>query len=301
MKRREFIRNTSFLIPAAWSPDALLKGFFADAWNIRMLTRDTGIFTERGGTILFHISKQGMVVVDSQFPEQAGHLITELKKKSDQPFELLINTHHHGDHSGGNIAFKDLVRRVLAHKNSKANQMKVAKERNLEAGQLYPSQTFENVWSEKIGRERITLHYFGPGHTDGDSLINLEKSKVVHMGDLMFNRRHPNVDRSAGASVQNWIKVLDRAIQTFPNKTTFVFGHAAEGYPVTGTSKDLEAFKSYLGALLDFTADARAKGVTKEEFLKTMEIPGAGEWKGDGITRPLGAAWDELASGSQAP
>jgi len=301
MKRREFIRNSSFLMPAAWSPDALIKSFFADPWNIKMLTRDTGIFTERGGTILFHISKQGMVVVDSQFPDQAGHLISELKKRGDEPFELLINTHHHGDHSGGNIAFKDLVRRVLAHKNSKANQMKVAKERNLEAGQLYPSQTFENVWSEKIARERITLHYFGPGHTDGDSLIHLEKSKIVHMGDLMFNRRHPNVDRSAGASVQNWVRVLDRAIRTFHPKTTYVFGHAAEAYPVTGTRQDLEAFKSYLQALLDFTADARAKGMTKEDFLKTTEIPGAGEWKGDGIARPLGAAWDELASGSQAP
>jgi glyoxylase-like metal-dependent hydrolase (beta-lactamase superfamily II) len=301
MKRREFIRNTSFLMPAAWSPDALIKKFFADPWKIQMLTRDTGIFTERGGTILFHISKLGMVVVDSQFPEQAGHLISELKKKSDQPFELLINTHHHGDHSGGNIAFKELVRRVLAHKNSKTNQMRVAKERNLEAGQLYPSQTFENVWSEKIGRERITLHYFGPGHTDGDSLIHLEKSKIVHMGDLMFNRRHPNVDRTAGASVQNWVRVLDQAIRTFHPKTTYVFGHAAETYPVTGTRQDLEAFKSYLGALLDFTADARAKGISKEDFLKTKEIPGAGEWKGDGIARPLGAAWDELASGSQTP
>lgn len=297
MKRREFIRNTSVLIPAVWSSETIIKGFFADPWNIKMLTKDTGIFTERGGTILFHLSKQGIVVVDSQFPEQAGHLIAELKKKSSQPFELLINTHHHGDHSGGNIAFKDLVGRVLAHDNSKTNQIRVAKERNLEAGQLYPTQTFGRVWSEKIGRERITLHYFGAGHTDGDSLIHLEKSKIVHMGDLMFNRRHPNVDRSAGASIKSWIRVLDQAIQTFNAKTTYVFGHAAEGFPVTGTRKDLEAFKSYLGAVLDFTVEARAKGLTKEDFLKTLEFPGAGEWKGDGLARPLGAAWDELATG----
>lgn len=294
MKRRTFIQNGSILIPALWSGETILKSLMADPWNVKMLSKDIGIFTERGGTILFYLSRQGTVVVDSQFPEQAGHLITEIQKKSSRPFEVLINTHHHGDHTGGNIAFRDLLKRVLAHSNSKANQERVAKERQTEANQLYPTQTFDKVWSEKIGKERVTLHYFGPGHTNGDSLIHFEKANIVHMGDLMFNRRHPNVDRSAGANIKSWIGVLEEALKTFNSRTSYIFGHAAEGYPVSGTRTDLEAFKSYLNALMEYTSGAIARGTTLEELKKTTSIPGAPEWKGDGIATPLTAAFSEL-------
>src|SRR4051812_47716458 len=99
MKRSQFIRTSAFTLAALSIGD--YKSFahlFVDPWKIRMLRNDIGIFTERGGTIGFLLSKKGMVVIDSEFPEQAQHLITELKKKSDKSFKLLINTHHHGDH-----------------------------------------------------------------------------------------------------------------------------------------------------------------------------------------------------------
>ncbi len=296
MKRRSFIQSGSLLIPAHWTGENLFKSLLADPWTIKMLTKDLGVFTERGGTILFYLSKKGNVVVDSQFPEQAGHLITELQKKNGYPFEVLINTHHHGDHSGGNIAFKDILKRVLAHSNSKINQMRVAKERSIEATQLFPTQTFDKIWSEKIGKERVTLHYFGAGHTNGDSLIHFEKSNIVHMGDLMFNRRHPNVDRSAGANIKSWITVLEETNKTFNSKTNFVFGHAAEGYSVTGSKVDLEAFKNYLIALMEHTANSIAQGKSLEDLIKTTSVPGAPEWKGDGIARPLTAAYEELTA-----
>ena len=85
---------------------------FDEPWKIKMLRNDIGVFTEKGGTIAFLLSKKGIVVVDSQFPEQSQHLIDELKKQSSQPFELLINTHHHGDHTAGNISFKGIVKNV---------------------------------------------------------------------------------------------------------------------------------------------------------------------------------------------
>ena len=83
------------------------------------LLKKVGVFTERGGTIAFLLDKKGIVVVDSQFPDTAPHLIGELHKSSEAPIKYLLNTHHHGDHSGGNIAFKGLVKHVVAHENSK--------------------------------------------------------------------------------------------------------------------------------------------------------------------------------------
>lgn len=298
MQRRSFLRNSGLTLASlAFLNNRTLARLMEDpAWKINMLTKEIGVFTEKGGTILFMLSKDGIVVVDSQFPEQSQHLIDELKKQSQQPFRLLVNTHHHADHSGGNIAFKGLAAHVLAHENSKINQERVAKEKNNEATQLFPDQTYTTTWCEKIGNEELCLHYFGAGHTNGDSFVHFKKANIVHVGDLVFNRRHPFVDRSAGANISSWIKVLDTATSTFDKKTKFVCGHAAAGYDVIATRDEVKLFGAYLTKTLAFVAAEIKAGKTKEEIIKTTAIPGAPEWKGDGIDRPLGAAFDELTS-----
>lgn len=262
-----------------------------------MLRNNVGIFTERGGTIAFLLGKDGIAVVDSQFPDQSKHLISALKEKTEQPFSLLINTHHHGDHSSGNIAFKGMVGHVLAHANSKANQERVAKQQNQEANQLFPDKTYTDSWCEKTGNEEICLYYFGAGHTNGDSVIHFRNANIVHMGDLLFNRRHPFVDRSAGANIQSWIKVLDKTVNKFDKKTLYVYGHSGEGYEVTGTADDLKKFSTYLQQVLDYTAAQIKAGKSKEDILKVTDTPFESEWKGGGFNRPLQAAYEELTAG----
>jgi len=298
MNRKIFIRNSFFTTAGLLlAQKNLLASFFQEpAWKIKMLNKESGIFTEKGGTILFTYTKDGIVVVDAEFPEQSKHLIDELKKQNDQPFQLLINTHHHGDHSSGNISFKGIVPHVLAHANSKTNQEISAQKNKTEDKQLYPDQTYTYTWCQNIGKENFCLYYFGAGHTNGDSLVHLEKANIVHMGDLVFNRRHPFVDRSAGASMKNWITVLDKALEKFNKKTTYVFGHAADGYEVTGTAEDLKAFRNYLDKTLVFVEGEIKAGKSKDEIIKATSIPGAEEWKGDGIDRPLTAAYEELTA-----
>jgi glyoxylase-like metal-dependent hydrolase (beta-lactamase superfamily II) len=295
MHRRSFLQNTAFTLGAlTLSSKSLIASLFEDPWKITMLTKDIGIFSERGGTIAFYLSKRGAVVVDSQFPEQSKHLIDELKKRNANSIKLLINTHHHGDHSSGNIAFKGMVWSVLAHNNSKINQKRSAKQNKNEDKQLYPNITYFDNWSRKIAGERINLDYYGAAHTNGDSFVHFEHANIVHCGDLVFNRRHPYVDRSAGANIKSWIEVLNKALNKFDDKTKYIYGHAATGYEVTGGADDLKAFRDYLGNVLTFTEAQMKAGKTKEEFLKATSIPGSEQWKGDGIQRPLGAAWEEL-------
>jgi cyclase len=102
-----------------------------------MIRGDVGYFTESGGTIGFLLNNDGIIVVDAEFPEQAQHLVDELKKRSDKSFRLLLNTHHHRDHTAGNIVFKDLVTHVIAHENSAKNQKIVAEKNNYDK-QLIP-------------------------------------------------------------------------------------------------------------------------------------------------------------------
>jgi cyclase len=302
MQRRTFIRNTAI---SAAGLGLLNNKLFASilpdpAWKIKMLTDKIGVFTEKGGTILFLLTKKGTVVVDSQFTDTAVHLIDELKKKSEKPFRFLINTHHHGDHTSGNISFKGMVKNVIAHENSFTNQKTAAINSKTEARQLYPDWTFgDEGWHKKVGEEEIQAYYFGPGHTNGDSIIHFETSNIAHMGDLVFNRRYPFIDKTAGASIKNWIKILHKTDYTFDGNTQFVFGHSGTGYEITGNKADINAFKDYLEKLLEFGKNEIIRsGKSKEDFLKAKSIPGVTEWKGDGIERSLSAVWEELVNGS---
>src|SRR5579875_3598871 len=132
MQRRIFIRNTTLIFGGSLlSQKKVMASLFHTAeGNIKMLRNNVGIYTERGGTIGFLLSRDGIIVIDAQFPDTAPHFIEAVKKQSSLPLRYLINTHHHGDHTSGNIAFKGLVQKVYAHENSLANQKRVAEAQN---------------------------------------------------------------------------------------------------------------------------------------------------------------------------
>ena len=237
MQRRHFLRTTALTagILSLSAKDLLASLLQQPAWKIRMLNKETGIFTERGGTILFTVTKEGMVVVDTQFPEQSQHLIDELKKQHSQPFRLVINTHHHGDHSSGNLSFKGIVPHVLAHKNS----LKINKNQPLHKKQKISNFILIKLipipGAKRSAKKKSVLYYFGAAHTDGDSVVHFTRSNIAHMGDLLFNRRHPFVDRTAGANIKSWMEVLAKTVKKLDKKTKYVYGHSAEGYDITGT------------------------------------------------------------------
>lgn len=298
MYRRTFLRNAGILSGSAllFQKKALAGMFNTFDYNIRMLRNDIGIFTERGGTIGFLLSKDGIVVIDAQFPDTAQHLIDDLKKRSTNPFRYLLNTHHHGDHTAGNISFKGIVEHVVAHENSLTNQRNVAEKNNNVDKQLLPDMIFKEDWKLKIADETIKADYYGAGHTNGDAVYHFEKANIFHAGDLMFNKRHPFVDRSAGANISQWIKDLDKITKKANKDSIIIFGHSLNAGEETGTIEEVKKFQDYLGKVLSFAEQEVKKGVSKEEFVKNTSIPGVTEWTGQGIERPLTAAYEELTS-----
>ncbi|MGZ3752892.1 MAG: MBL fold metallo-hydrolase, partial [Mucilaginibacter sp.] len=182
-----------------------------------------------------------------------------------------------------------------AHANSLANQTRVAVAQKKEDVQLYPDTTFTDKWKIKVGDEKIQAYYFGPGHTNGDSMIHFEHANIVHMGDLVFNRRYPFIDRSAGASVKNWPVALEMAQKKFDKDTLFVFGHAFDPLKVTGNMEDIKAMQNFMEKLADFVQSSIKAGKTKEEILQSKAIPGVTDWQGDGIDRGLTAAYEEFS------
>jgi len=296
MQRRKFLQGTGLsLAMLAISNNKTLANFLLQpAYKFTPLRNDVGIFTEQGGTIAWLSNNSGMAVVDTQFVDPATHLIAELKKISSKPLNYLINTHHHGDHTGGNLAFKGLAEKVVGHVNCLTNHQKTAAAQKSEDKQLFADTVFQDQWKAKVGSERIQAHYFGAGHTNGDIIVHFEHANIAHMGDLMFNKRFPFIDRPGGANIQSWVNVLDKTLAKFDKDTLFVFGHSADPLKVTGGKEDIKAMKNYLEKLLLFVKNEMKAGKSKEDILKAQSIPGAEDFQGQGIQRSLTAAYEEL-------
>jgi glyoxylase-like metal-dependent hydrolase (beta-lactamase superfamily II) len=298
MERRKFLQHAGLSLGMiALAQNKSLADILIQAkYQFKLLRNDVGIFTEQGGTIAWLSNSGGMAVIDSQFQNPAMNLIAELKKASEKSLQYLINTHHHGDHTGGNIAFKGFAEKVVGHVNCLANHKKTAAAQKTEDKQLFADTVFQDKWQAKVGSEKIQATYLGAAHTNGDIIVHFENANIAHMGDLMFNRRYPFIDKSAGANIQSWTEVLEKAIAKYDNDTLFIFGHSLDPEKVTGTKADLRAMQNYLEKLLTFVKAELKAGKSKEEIMKADRIPGAEEYQGQGIERSLTAALQELSS-----
>jgi cyclase len=299
MERRKFIQNSALAaaVLAFYKSDAFASSNSLRAYQFKALRNDVGIFTEQGGTIAWLNGSSGFAVVDSQFPASAPHVIEELKKLGEKPFKYLLNTHHHGDHTAGNIAFKGLAEHIVAHQNALVNMKLTAEKAKNEDKQLFPDVTFGKGWKAKVGNEKISSYYYGSGHTNGDVVYHFENANIVHVGDLVFNRRFPYIDKENGAHIGNWITALDKIYNQFDKDTIVITGHSLDPEKVTGDKENVKAFRNYLDSLMTFVKAEMKAGKTKEEILKATTIPGAPEWQGDGIVRSLTAAYTELTTG----
>ncbi|HEY7766773.1 MBL fold metallo-hydrolase [Longimicrobium sp.] len=288
------------------------------------IRRNVGTFTMRGGTVGWLVNARGVAVVDTQFPAEARALLAGLQERSrGRGVDVLLNTHHHGDHTGGNGVFRGVARRVVAHSMADqhmrrapqpARQAQPAQQPPAQPASpqqqtqppppepLYPDTTFTHSWSTEVGDERIVARHHGRGHTSGDAVITFERANVVHMGDLAFHRRHPVVDRAAGASMRNWARILEEVVSAHGPDTIYIFGHAGEGLPVTGTSADLLRFRDYLRAVLAFVERHVAAGRSRDEIL-AMRAPLAGfeawgPFGQAGPRDPVSAAHEEVTTGA---
>ena len=241
--------------------------------SFKDLRRGVGMFIGQGGTIGYLLNDAGALAIDSQFPNTAAIALAGLKQRAPKGVGMLINTHHHGDHTGGNQVFRASVTRIVGHVNCLESHRKAAADAKTEGQQSFADTTFTDQWRTDFGGESIQARYYGPGHTGGDAVIHLEKANVVHMGDLLFNRAHPNIDRPAGAQVANWITLLDKVAAAHAADTIFIAGHAKDNN-VQCAKAELGHFRNYLTASLDSARKAVAAGQSKDELVKTASLAG---------------------------
>jgi glyoxylase-like metal-dependent hydrolase (beta-lactamase superfamily II) len=296
-----------------------------DVFTLKPLVGNVYALYGRGGNVGFFVGPEAVYVIDSQFKDMAPGIIDQIKKTTDKPIKFLINTHHHGDHVGGNEIFRqfamivaqDNVRaRMLAspqailkdypprleeaRKAGNADMVKVLEEQIAWAKSVKveeiaaPTMTFDSeLRIYPGGGETIQVWHLPPAHTDGDSVVYFEKANVLHMGDDFFNQVIPFIDVSGGGSPRGYLAALDKVIARVPADVVVIPGHGE----VT-TLAALKTFRQYIADLVDAARKARAAGVPKGEFLEKVDLPAYKDWKGyaDRFKGNAAAAYDESPS-----
>lgn len=289
--RRDFLKQASALALAFGLPSGAL---FASGTRFTAIRRNVGMYSNSGGTIGWLINDSATVVVDSQYPDPAADALKGFRERRDAPVDVLFNTHHHGDHTGGNGVMQ--AKTIIAHDRVPDLQ----RQQNARIAPVVADQTFSREWTDTFGDETVTARHFGAAHTGGDSIIHFENANVAHMGDLVFNRVYPFIDRAGGASISGWVRVLDTAIRSFDTETVLLFGHGNPNFGVQGNRADLLVMKAYLQALLDHTARGLRTGNNREEITSEVQLPGFEDFISFGprlsLMANLNAAFDELST-----
>jgi glyoxylase-like metal-dependent hydrolase (beta-lactamase superfamily II) len=247
-----------------------------------------------GGNTAVFITDSGVTLVDTKLPGYGPTLLERIKTVTDKPVTRIINTHAHGDHTGGNAFFGPTVETIV-QENAKKN-MAAQPDYAGDRAKFLPTRTYQDTLTVGSGKDRIDVYYFGRGHTDGDSFIVFPALRTMHVGDIFAWKALPYVDASAGGSVVEQPRTLARAVSGVRNVDTIINGHI----PVS-TWNDL---KDYADFTRDFVAYAEASmKAGKSVDQAAAEYKVAPKYKGyvvtiaEGFVSPKGnlqMAYDEL-------
>jgi cyclase len=240
-----------------------------------------------GGNIGASVGEDGIVVVDDQYAPLAEKIEAALKGITDKPVRFIINTHYHGDHTGGNAFFQkqapviahDNVRKRLEQGSMAGNLGSISMERKAAPKEALPIVTFDHDVTVHLNGEDIRALHFPGGHTDGDSIIFFPKSNVVHMGDDFVRYGFPFIDLASGGSVQGMIAALEEVVPKLPADVKVIPGH--------GNVSNLDDVREYAKMLKDTRAVVE-KGVQQRKTLDQLKQEKVLEpwkkWSGDFIS-----------------
>jgi glyoxylase-like metal-dependent hydrolase (beta-lactamase superfamily II) len=244
------------------------------------LTNNIYVLKGSGGNIGLLTGPDGIIMIDDQFRPLSEKIQSAIAALDGGTIKFTINTHIHGDHTGGNEFFKQLGATLIAHDIVRERMMKektdettheTAPARNKDA---WPVITFSDQLNIHYNGQDIELLHFEPGHTDGDVIIHFKQANVFHMGDVFITYGYPFIDTSNGGNINGLIETLDSVLPLMDDESIIIPGHGN-----VSKKEDVKKYRDRLADIRDKVAAALKKGTKIEELA------------GLGITDPYDAEW----------
>lgn len=231
--------------------------------NTHQITNNIYMLEGQGGNIGLLVSDDGILMIDSQFGRLTPQILTAISALSDKPITLLANTHHHGDHTGGNENLAATGTQIIAHDNVytriKANEKQSEK--------ALPVISFNDKLSLYLNGEQVIVMHFDNAHTDGDSMIYFTESNVLHSGDVFFHNRYPYIDLNSNGSIDGYIEAVKKALILIDDDTKIIPGHGN-----ISNKQEYTTFLNMLEALRAIVLSEITSGKSEEDVASNTEI-----------------------------
>ncbi len=280
------IRIFAFLA-AAFCTSTAFAQFDKTEIKTEKLSLTTYVLFGAGGNIGLSIGEDSVFVIDDQFAPLTPKIQAAISKLTSKPVQFVLNTHWHGDHTGGNENLGKAGALIVAHDNVRKRLsseqfiefMRAKAEPQPKAA--LPVVTFSQDVSFHINGDEIFAFHVPRAHTDGDSIVHFRKANVIHMGDTFFNGFYPFIDTSSGGTADGIVAAADRVLALTDDKTRIIPGHG----PVA-TKTDLKVFRDMVATVTSRVAPLVKQGKTLDEILATKPTAEFDERWGKGFIPP---------------
>ena len=236
--------------------------------KVQQLTEHVYMLEGRGGNIGLSIGDEGVFMIDDQYAPLTPAILEAIGRLTDQPVKFVLNTHWHGDHTGGNENLGKAGAIIIAFDKVR-ERMSTEQFRKLIGGRTPPAAdaalpmvTFNDRISFFMNDDEIQVFHVAPAHTDTDSMIYFSSADVLHMGDVFFNKRFPFIDVDLGGSVDGTIAAANLALEMTTEKTKIIPGHGP-----LASRQDLTDYRDILLTVRNSVAELIGRNCTLEEVL----------------------------------
>ena len=215
----------------------------------------------RGGNIGVSAGEDGIFIIDDQFAPLTEKILAAIGKISSKELKYLVNTHWHGDHTGGNENMAEAGATILAHENVRKRLSETPnRQGDLAPKTALPIITFNDKLNIYMNGEQVAIFHVDNAHTDGDAILYFINSNVLHTGDTYFEGRYPYIDLKAGGTVNGYIKAVKRSLMVINDDTKIIPGH--------GKVSNKKQYQSFLNMMETLKVDVLGeikKGKTEDD------------------------------------
>jgi cyclase len=219
-----------------------------------------------GGNTAVFVTEQGVVLVDTKLPGWGHAILERIRTVTNKPVTTIINTHTHDDHTGSNDFFGGTVT-IVAHENTRVNMVKMDAFKGGNS-RFLPSKTYKDTLTIGTGRDQIDLHYFGVGHTNGDTFVVFPAIRTMHTGDMFAWKALPYIDPSNGGSVIAHARTLANVVAAVKDVDTVITGHT----PVL-TWSDLRDYADFNREFVAWAGTQLTAGKSVDQAAAEYKIP----------------------------